>query len=444
MAMTYVFNFFWPTFLALFFAFTFDLKWDFVGTTFALVVFLNAILLSTTLSRMANLLTVYFIFSFLFLGLIPWLHYSENYLVWRSMPLDSQVYLSVNGLLLVASVTVFIFYHLFPAKYFRKAGTVSEKYFHLRSKSLALLIMSATGFIGIFYMMNFSVVQLAFRGLAFQDDIVSGEASPIGQILTMASRLTPVFCFFYAVTEIPNRIALKVVLFCLVIMSVFPTGVARYMVAFTYIPILMLFFSTMRRASVLAALLLLSIAFIFPFLNQFRYFSGIANLQLLPKAEFFFAGHFDAYENLASAIDRQFVTNGYQLLGTFLFFVPRSFWPDKPVGSGFELAERSNYGFGNISMPFLGEGYVNFGYTGIIVFAAIIGLVMAWLDRGAVAELNRRKRLSYSTAVYFFVIGALFFVLRGDLLSSVAYTVSGLAVAKLVSSVMGSFRLLRD
>jgi oligosaccharide repeat unit polymerase len=438
-----LFNFFWPSLLALLFAFLFNLKLDFVGATFALVVFLNAILLSTTLSRLANLLTVYFIFSFLFLGLIPWLHYSEHYLVWRSVPLDGLVYITANLFIFIASLTVFIFYHLFPYKYFRKTTIVRENFYHLRAKSFTLLIMSAIGFIGIFYAVNFSIVQLAFRGLAFQDDIVSAEASPIGQIFIMASRLTPVFCFFYALTEIPKRRVLKIVLFCFVLMSVFPTGVARYMVAFTYIPILMLFFSTMRRADVLAALLLLSIAIVFPFLNQFRYFSGIANLQLLPKAEFFFAGHFDAYENLASAIDSHFVTYGYQLIGVFLFFVPRSFWPDKPVGSGFEMAERSNYGFGNISMPFLGEGYVNFGYIGIIVFAAIIGLVMAWLDRGAVAELNRRKRMSYPTAVYFFVIGALFFVLRGDLLSSVAYTVSGLTVAKLVGWVMGSFRFLK-
>jgi O-antigen polysaccharide polymerase Wzy len=161
-------------------------------------------------------------------------------------------------------------------------------------------------------------------------------------------------------------------------------------------------------------------------------------LQLVPSIDYFYAAHFDAYENFASAIEMGFISNGWQLAGVLLFYVPRTIWPEKPIGSGQEMAEQLQYVFDNISMPFLGEGYVNFGIIGVLVFATFLGYVMSALDKFFSASVQNFHESSYVTAFYFYLIGALFFLLRGDLLSSFAYTTSGAVVALFVSKLMGT------
>jgi len=185
-----------------------------------------------------------------------------------------------------------------------------------------------------------------------------------------------------------------------------------------------------------------SLVFIFPFLNQFRYFSEFRSLRLLPSEEFFYAAHFDAYENFASAVEGNFISHGEQLLGSLLFFVPRLIWSDKPVGSGYEMASQFGYQFKNISMPFLGEGYVNFGIVGVVLFAVLIGYSMAKLDSVFGSRVRANGKVNYSTAIYYFMIGAIFFLLRGDLMSSVAYISAGLIVALFIRWIIRFKNLL--
>jgi hypothetical protein len=113
---------------------------------------------------------------------------------------------------------------------------------------------------------------------------------------------------------------------------------------------------------------------VFEFLDKFRYFSYESNKSFDFKINFNFLkkGHFDAYENFVRAIEIDFITYGDQLQGALLFFVPRFLWKDKPIGSGAALAEKSNYNFGGISMPFIGEGYVNFGTIGSFLFMLLL------------------------------------------------------------------------
>jgi hypothetical protein len=134
---------------------------------------------------------------------------------------------------------------------------------------------------------------------------------------------------------------------------------------------------------------------------------------------------YDAWSSLCRTIqytDLHGATNGRQLTGVALFFVPRSVWPGKPVGSGAFLFDELELGFNNVACTFLAEGYINFGLIGSLVFAALMALVIARYDewywrRGGSA------RFSLSRLFYFVSIGMLFYVLRGDLMSSFAYTV---------------------
>jgi len=48
----------------------------------------------------------------------------------------------------------------------------------------------------------------------------------------------------------------------------------------------------------------------------------------------FVARDFDSYQNFAIVFFEDFITYERQLLGALLFWVPRSIWPNKPIGSG--------------------------------------------------------------------------------------------------------------
>ncbi|OOY22033.1 hypothetical protein BMI86_05770 [Thioclava sp. DLFJ5-1] len=352
--------------------------------------------------------------------------------------INPRTYLDINMAIFLANFVTFSAYHLSARRhiFFR------ARPYQVRRPSLTafvLIIFSALGFLGVLFSNAFELSLLLFRGLVDQARDAVITSSSLSLIFGMFTRFLPVFCFYFAITELRNMRLLKVALFFLMIMSVFPTGVARYMVAYTYIPVLLIMVPSARKGFNFALVFLLSLLFVFPFLNQFRHFDGFSRIGLLPSQDFFFAAHFDAFENFASAFDAHFVTGGYQLLGALLFFVPRTFWPDKPVGSGYQLSENAGYIFNNISMPFLGEGYVNFGFFGIILFAAFIGYAMVGADRTLERQVQSGMQINYHTSVLYFLFGALFFILRGDLLSSFAYMSAGIMVSWFVSA---SVRLL--
>lgn len=135
------------------------------------------------------------------------------------------------------------------------------------------------------------------------------------------------------------------------------------------------------------------------------------------------SGQFDAYENFVWTTvmcKQEGLTNGRQLLGSLLFFVPRSWWPNKPVGSGQVIGEylKINYGMPNtnIANPLPSEGYINFGIIGVFIFGFIFGFLLKK------AEKWKTYNSPLQNSMFFLLIGFVVFILRGDLMSSFAYS----------------------
>ena len=135
--------------------------------------------------------------------------------------------------------------------------------------------------------------------------------------------------------------------------------------------------------------------------------------------------HFDAWANYIAAFN--FVKNegffyGEQLLGALLFWFPRSIWEDKPIGTGIVigeyLMEKYNHWFSNISSTFPLEGYIDFGILGVIIYGIIIGQIIKRLSRGF-------ESFELENLVSILVICNIFFLYRGPLLSSLAFTFGG-------------------
>jgi len=131
----------------------------------------------------------------------------------------------------------------------------------------------------------------------------------------------------------------------------------------------------------------------------------------------FLKADYDSFHNFIYVIKNNIITYGNQLLGVIFFFVPRSYWPNKPIGSGAQIAMENEFLFSNISMNYFAEGYINYGIIGISIFTIVIAKMNKILD-----VYHWKVQNSYFTAMYLFIIGMEFFILRGDLLSSIAYT----------------------
>ena len=138
----------------------------------------------------------------------------------------------------------------------------------------------------------------------------------------------------------------------------------------------------------------------------------------------FATADYDAYTMLVYTIryTREYgITWGRQLLGVLLFFVPRSMWNEKPGGSGATIIEQMapSYINPNVSCPIIGEGVMNFGFVGVVIFAIALSKVISSLDD---AYWNTWRysdcfeKLMYPVMVLFAL-----FLFRGDLMSSFAY-----------------------
>lgn len=126
-----------------------------------------------------------------------------------------------------------------------------------------------------------------------------------------------------------------------------------------------------------------------------------------------------------SYVDTKGITNGRQLLGAFLFWVPRSIWPTKPVGSGSTVLAYQGSDFTNVSSPIIAEGYINFGVFGVMLFALIYAVVCCKVDYRA---CRFRKGGGYNSGsfrdniqfVYGVIVGYSYLLLRGDLLTALS------------------------
>ncbi|MBD3831646.1 MAG: oligosaccharide repeat unit polymerase [Arcobacter sp.] len=211
-------------------------------------------------------------------------------------------------------------------------------------------------------------------------------------------------------------------LFTLAFLFVAPTSVARFLAITLYLAILLRFTQMLEKRYVFQIGSIFGLMIVMPFLDKFRHFD-VKTFDFSIDFTFLSQGHFDAYQNFVRLLSIDYISYGNQLLGALFFYIPRSMWADKPIGSGSFVASLGNLKFDNVSMPFIGEGYINFSILGSVIFMMLLGMVSGKLDK-YYWSLRTYIDNHWFFNIYYLSLGMSFFILRGDLMSSFAYTVT--------------------
>lgn len=292
------------------------------------------------------------------------------------------------------------------------------------SRKIILISIVSTFIILLHY--DFNLLQLLTRGLAedlYQDQTINIKEQSVVSSLIFSKiiRSIPWACFLVAFLSNKSKKEL-IVLFILVLFTIFPTGLSRNTAAMYWIPIVILLFEKYFTGGKYIYLIFIGLFIVFPFLDNFRHFDGTIDFRL--NLSYLDSMHLDASQIFMATIKTDTITFGEQLMGALLFFIPRSIWLTKPVGSGHFLVTSNNGFFTNVSMPFFAEGYINFGYVGILVFTILIAFICAKFDKYYWSNDKQQVKSGY----YLLSIGAIFFLMRGDLMSSFSYTL-GIAIS---------------
>lgn len=381
---------------------------------------------------------IFYLFSLFFFGISPLIQYYNNISFWGMRQLNEFEYFYMNIIILLILIGYQLLYN-----YFYKMKISNKSYLYVQrfslnnklssSQTARLLLCAFFSFIVLFYSSNFNILNLLIREFEFSE---SGSSLALGLIIYRFVRPLSMMCLLYYLCFKSNSKRIFILLFLVAIFTCFPTGMPRFSAAAIYIPLL-LFLPFFKKKHAFSILFIAGLLLIFPFLDNFRYFSQGKKMMFGFDFNMFLSENFDNYQNFAFIIFNNIVTWGRQLIGAMFFAVPRSIWPDKPIGSGAYIAETFNLNFTNISANYFAEGYINFGISGVILFILILAYFTAKMDKLYWTVFFDKTNNSFKI-IYFLLFGMTFFILRGDLMSSFAYTVGLLLAVWVVFKLINS------
>lgn len=116
-----------------------------------------------------------------------------------------------------------------------------------------------------------------------------------------------------------------------------PISSARFWVGTIYMSIIIIFIKWKPFTQSILVISIFSIfIFVFPYADLFRDSLDV-DLEFVNFSTSFLSGDYDAFQQIMNSVKYTDIAGysfGYQLLGVLFFWVPRSIWLDKPVGSG--------------------------------------------------------------------------------------------------------------
>lgn len=392
-------------------------KLDLLIILHVIVIIVSWLFFTVKTQRKYTIFKSILVFFMVFFGYVPISDIATQNTYWNGPRLSQWIYLFCS-ILSVALLFVFIFAYFLGSRIKHKSQKsrllVEKKYFLYRL--LLVSIVSSS----IIYMSTPSFMSLFIRGFVDTsgDAVLSNSSSLIRDVFVRS--LIPM-CFLFSLSRGSlgySDTIIKFILFALMITFCFPAGMPRYQAAAYYLPLVLFWLRKSNNPYMIGYLLIFGLVVVLPLLEQFRNFNSFEDLNFRISGNYFTAGHFDVYYNFVLGLSNLDIAYGYQLLGVLLFFVPRVLWPAKPVHSGQLFSTELGLNFDNVSFTLAAEGYVNFGIFGSFLFIFLAGFLCARID----GKFWRSMQQIYFFPVYAVLISMAFFMMRGSLLPTFAYT----------------------
>ncbi len=413
----------------------------FIYLTFTLIILISGKKIFQKDIKTYSINRFLWIYVLIFWGTAPLIQYSFKAFPW-DVDISDAAALKANSFILAWILVYSFFYKKFSSKCpveYKNHLPVAP--FKLKLLGIWMLLLLQISIFLFFFLQNGKLFFL--RGESMGTEIIGGNRSihlVVSQVLRGMTAISALILLMnYKINKSFGNFCIFSVSFVLLLLTNFPLAIARYMAGAFYIAVLFVYKPIFKRKNTVVIGLLLLFLVIYPATSVLRAISDFSSFSYVGTSlKSFLSGDFDNYSTLnltISHVEKNGITFGRQLLGVLLFFVPRSLWPNKPIGSGAFVAESHYWDFTNISSPIIAEGYINFGIFGIVLFAAIIGYIVARFD----SKFYKCGKLSFIKVYYPLALGLIFFILRGDLMSSFAYSVSFAVAGYLVLFITKPF-----
>lgn len=375
---------------------------------------------------------IFYLFSLFFFGIAPMMQYENKESFFGARQLLKCEYLFQNLLIIFLLLGFHFLYKLFYNKFKFKIN------FRLQSKSVSnhyFFLISLLFLINKILVYPVFSLQIFFLRKGFA--IIHDQSPAILQILSLLIFILPLLFCYHLLILWKNSLSLyRCTILLLLLFAGFPTTLSRTTLAILSVPLIFYMIPRLFKRNNFVYVFIAGFFYVFPFLDQFRRVTSLKKLEYSLNTSVFNTAHFDSYYNFGLILNDIPIQWGKQLLGVILFFVPRELWANKPIGSGALMAHKLNMTFDNLSANYFAEGYINFGYVGILIFLAIIAFVTAIVDKYGSLVYKTQPAIFYFYLQFIFL---LFYLLRGDLMSSFALLIMIIVLNTIVIHILYKF-----
>jgi hypothetical protein len=181
---------------------------------------------------------------------------------------------------------------------------------------------------------------------------------------------------------------------------------------------------------------------IFPLADAFRY-SRHVELKSTNPIQSLLSGDYDSFAQLMNGYlvgAREGIVPGKQFSGVLLFWLPRTWWTNKPLDTGPYIANVRGYAFTNLSAPLWIEFYLNGGWLLLAVGMFALGFGLHRWDTRLNTQFNVYRMPGVLACILPFYMMIL---LRGSLLQATSFLFFILVFSFFVSSRMNAQTRLR-
>ncbi|MCK4527332.1 oligosaccharide repeat unit polymerase [candidate division WOR-3 bacterium] len=399
--------------------------------TFSLIGIISALfIIKDQKEKPYSLNLMHWFFFFVFFFLLPLLQYLKDcFPIWLSS--EDGYYILLTNLLLISWM---VFYAL-GYRFSKPTGSILFKKLRVRKRGV-LVSVYLSFFVFIIFISVFGIENLLIRG-SYRDVLSAIHPHSIMLFIDKSLRVLPVISLMGLLAlkfRWKNKRQWWFLTSALILINLFvnnPIASPRYWAGTVVLAFIVFFFlRSKRRKGWLLPVLFIGVLFVFPIINVFRTETiktiSIKELKQATNLNIATAQEFDAYEMTVHTVQyiekSDNVSYGRQLLGAFLFWIPRDLWKNKPTGSGGVVARFFSYPFLNLCCPLPAEGYINFGIFGLILFAFCFGWLLRMFDEHYWIKSNL-KSPDILRVLYPFLLGFTFYLMRGDFMSGFSYTI---------------------